>query len=138
MLKNHVLAITLTVLSSPLMAEGLGGDEMNTDELCDGLSSLSEKIMEARQAGVSLSNALGIVQTEATRMIVMDAWESPRYSTESVIQREIEDFRDRWHLTCLRAMSARPTSAIWRLSRFDRGSRRASRPSAFAARFSAV
>ena len=105
MLKNHVLAITLTVLSSPLMAEGLAGDEMNTDEMCDGLSSLSEKIMEARQAGVSLSNALGIVQTEATRMIVMDAWESPRYSTESIIQREIEDFRDRWHLTCLRAMS---------------------------------
>lgn len=105
MLKKYLLAISLTVLSSSLMAEEMASNSMENEEYCEAISRLSEGIMKSRQAGVSLSDSLGIAQTEVTRMIVLDAWESPRYSTKSVIQREVDDFRDKWHLGCLKAIS---------------------------------
>lgn len=96
------LTLALTILALPLKAE----ETLDKDSQCAKLSELSGVIMEARQAGVPLSNALDMVRNynDFIRLIVLDAWESPRYgSTYGAMQREVDDFRDRWHVACLRS-----------------------------------
>lgn len=103
---NRPLTLTfaLMIIASPLLAQDTGGETLKKDDYCEKISEISEAIMESRQRGVSLSNALGTSPLDIVRTIVLDAWESPRYSTESVVQREVDDFRDQWHLVCLKAM----------------------------------
>jgi hypothetical protein len=99
------LTLALAIISSPLLAQEPAEEPVGNDAYCGMISKLSEQIMSSRQKGVSLSTALGIAKSDLIRMIVMDAWESPRYSSETVSQREIDDFRDKWHLLCLKSVS---------------------------------
>lgn len=99
------LTLALTILSSPLLAQEPAEEPVDPDEYCEVISRLSEKVMESRQAGVPLSNALGVAKTDLSRMMVLEAWQTPRYSIESLSQREIDDFRDKWHLLCLKSVS---------------------------------
>jgi hypothetical protein len=99
------LTLALTILSSPLMAQETGEETMEKSDYCETISELAEQIMTTRQNGVSLSDALGISELDLVRAMVMNAWETPRYSMESLSQREIDDFRDKWHLLCLKSVS---------------------------------
>lgn len=105
MKKLLTFTLVLTIISSPLMAQESGEEKLENDNYCETVSNLSENIMKSRQRGASLSDALGISPLEIVRTIVLDAWETPRYSMESLSQREIDDFRDKWHLLCLKALN---------------------------------
>lgn len=99
------LTLALAILSSPLLAQEPTEEPVETDEYCETISQLSEQVMISRQRGAPLSETLGISELDIVRTIVMDAWETPRFFMESLSQREIDDFRDKWHLTCLKSMS---------------------------------
>lgn len=72
---------------------------------CAFFSKVAEKVMEARQVGVSMTSVMGAFEKVANdngfyEGLIMLAYEQPRYSTESAQQRAIEDFRDDTALTC--------------------------------------
>ena len=79
-------------------------DVSTTDGLCGMVAMLAETSMRARQEGVALGTILETVETlPIGREIVLMAYERPRYNTPSVQRAEIADFRDQWHVECLRS-----------------------------------
>lgn len=73
---------------------------------CSTYSSLANKIMEARQGGVSMAEQMKIMAEDeiAQRLVVM-AYEQPRYATDRMQSRTIVDFENTVHLTCIRESS---------------------------------
>lgn len=80
-------------------------EEMAT---CDMYGGVAASTMSARQAGVSLSDMMKTSDSqspglsEISRHMIIEAYDEPEYSSELVKQRVIADFRDRWHLRCLK------------------------------------
>lgn len=78
------------------------------DAICESAGLLAESIMEVRQAGGSLSSMMEPSDSQSPgfreihRAMIIEAYDEPGYSSESVRQRVIADFRDRWHLLCLK------------------------------------
>jgi curli biogenesis system outer membrane secretion channel CsgG len=87
-----------TVAPKPTMAE--------ISRRCSTYSSLANKIMEARQGGVSMAEQMKIMADDeiAQRLVVM-AYEQPRYSTDRVQSKTIVDFENTVHLTCIQEAS---------------------------------
>lgn len=109
---RHVI-IALALATSPVSADETtrpeAQDEQNAPTNCARLADYAATIMEIRQKGASLKDGLTLTGDpdnpfhDIARMIVLDAWEQPRYGTESIQQDAIGDFRDKWHLSCIRA-----------------------------------
>lgn len=99
-MKMHIVsALVAIMIAAPAAATDEG------QATCDEISALAEAIMTARQSGVSLGQAMSIADGNGgVEEMVIKAWEIPRYSTAQVQRREIEDFRDQWHLVCVRLM----------------------------------
>lgn len=100
-MKIASIALVLAVLASPSMAEARTP--------CETISGLAGTIMEARQSGVPMAKLMehaakaGTLNARRTAEgLIMTAYGQPRYQTPSIVQREIEDFRDEAHLACLR------------------------------------
>lgn len=93
-----LIAVTLPVFS--------GADEPATG--CEVISRLAKSIMQARQSGVSMSEMMGIAARDEdfkalAEALVIDAYDSPRYSTDGMKQRSIEDFENNVFLQCIKA-----------------------------------
>ena len=94
-------ALLLSAGSAP--AEDLP-DISTADGLCDMVAMLAETAMRGRQASVPLGTMLEAVEDMPVgREIVLMAYERPRFNSPSVQQSETDDFRDQWHVECLRA-----------------------------------
>ena len=81
------------------------------DDVCRSVAGLAEKVMVARQAGVKLSVLLQELETTPVdnttpviREVILGAYEKPRFTTEAYVKRAIEEYRNTWHVNCLRAM----------------------------------
>jgi len=62
--------------------------------------------MEHRQLGTSMSKIMKLSGSdEIGRKIVVDAYENPRWSTESSIKKSIENFKNKWFLSCFKGLS---------------------------------
>jgi len=72
---------------------------------CEQIAELAESIMDARQSGLSVVDAMGASGGSAMieRMII-EAYESHRYKAEIWQTGEIADFRDKWFLYCYKSM----------------------------------
>lgn len=79
---------------------------------CGNIGELAETMMASRQSGVPLDtvraftskmdDAQARAKDVASRM-VLDAYSSPRYSSAKGQQREIEEFKIKWQLACLKS-----------------------------------
>lgn len=99
-------AVLLTIAS--LIA--LSGNANAQKATCSKAAKVAESLMQARQKGVSLQNAMDAMISsypktahKYVRILVMDAYSSPRYHSEEMQQRAIDDFRDKSHLSCLKS-----------------------------------
>jgi len=72
------------------------------EDLCRGFGNLAAKIMEARQSGVPMADAMDISETKSTKQMVIQAYEYPRLSSKEYVQRSIENFRDEFYLDCIK------------------------------------
>lgn len=70
------------------------------DEHCDQVEEVAEAVMEARQRGVPARDMLGIANDDITRAIVIDAYDSQRYSSHTLRERAVRDFAERVYITC--------------------------------------
>lgn len=77
---------------------------LSTSEQCESTSDFAESAMRGRQNGVAISKALAIVENiDYYERIVKEAYEHPRIHSEAAKKEMIEDFRDSWHLKCLKS-----------------------------------
>ena len=73
-------------------------------EDCEALSNLAERIMEAHQKGLPMSQTMAIVTGEFERSLVIDAYGEQRWATDQNQKRSIDGFRDAVALECYRAI----------------------------------
>lgn len=68
---------------------------------CAIIGDLAQAIMEVRQSGVPMSDAMRISgDNDAIRAIVIAAYSYPRFRTERVKSEAIADFRNEFELMC--------------------------------------
>ena len=88
---------------------GAAESDESTARICAGAAAFAESQMKARHNGVSMQRLMeaadrqGPDGAKARRVMIIDAYESPRYTNPEVVQRSIEDFRDKWYLRCIKA-----------------------------------
>lgn len=102
-MKRAIVILFSLIVVTPVKAD-------SWRELCSSYSDLSEKIMTNRQSGVAMSKMMSTVDGQKDAMskvieeIIIEAYEKPRYSTERMQKRTIEDFRNSIYLTCAKEM----------------------------------
>ena len=84
------------------------GDEPSWQESCSAIGSLAETTMRNRQLGVPMEamirpNADSFIEKFDQEIVIM-AYERPRYSTEKMRTRSVEDFRDTIYLECVKKL----------------------------------
>lgn len=100
MKKLLIVVLALGLITSAAHAQE-SDDEVVT---CEDYGELAGLIMRSRQAGVPLAQMMAIVRDDPVmREAALMAYETPRYNTDSIRQREIADFRDSWTVICYRA-----------------------------------
>jgi len=102
---NVVAAIAMTAALG--LSQQPDFNEQETD-ICPGLGGLAESIMRNRQDGVSMSEMMQIIPPDdgtdpvlpLVRVMIISAFEQPRFQTDRHQWREIQDFRADWELAC--------------------------------------
>jgi len=90
----------LIALSSPALAA-------LTPELCSKLSDTAGTIMQKRQEGVAMGRIMDLMgDSKIMQEIVVEAYEVRRHPAPMWQEREIDDFRDKWYLTCYKLIPA--------------------------------
>lgn len=103
-LKLVPAVLLAAVLASGALANGKGDPPAEAD-FCAELAVLAEALMQLRQMGGALQDALRIAGTDdLIREVVLSAWERPRFHTAENQRGEVERFRDTWHLGCVRGV----------------------------------
>lgn len=68
---------------------------------CKSVESLSKVIMENRQNGVPMSKQMGIAEdSKMIQKIVIEAYDTPKYSTKKHQNRTINEFSNKWYSGC--------------------------------------
>ena len=71
------------------------------EDYCESIGELATVIMQNRQKGVDLSKMLALAKdNDGVKAIVLDAYNSPRYSTDTYKNDAISDFSNKWVLAC--------------------------------------
>jgi hypothetical protein len=76
-------------------------------ESCGNFGKVAKMIMEKRQSGASMAKmmeAITDIDNSVVEMMIMSAYDRPRYSTEQMQQRTIEEFRDDVYLECVKVL----------------------------------
>ena len=98
-MKALTLAL-LIALSTPTFAA-------LTPELCSKLSDTAGTIMQKRQEGVAMGRIMDLMgDSKIMQEIVVEAYEVRRHPAPMWQEREIDDFRDKWYLTCYKLIPA--------------------------------
>ena len=91
------------VLGAALIAPAQADDRV---ELCIVIGAAAENVMKARQAGVSLSNMMGLVPDNNVgpiirEMVLMAYSDYTQMHGQQMRQLKIDRFRDTWQSACL-------------------------------------
>lgn len=84
------------------------GAQETADQVCPVMGLLAENVMKARQMNAPLSLTLERVAGASTdpksvpiiRAVIFQAYDHPAYSTESIQQRVIAEFRNQIEIAC--------------------------------------
>lgn len=95
----RLLAAILFLSSGLAYAESSA--EPTKHEECKLYGRLAAKLMQARQAGVPISQVIELIASERHEL-VFAAYELPRASTEEYRRRAIEDFENDIYVECFR------------------------------------
>jgi hypothetical protein len=106
-MKTGAAMLALTLATGAARAEG---DDWR--QKCKNYESLAETVMEKRQAGIAVSRMMEVAGEDALiQDLVERAYDQPRYSTDRMIRRTIEDFRNQAYMACLKAYKAEASAA---------------------------
>jgi len=92
--------LTIAIIAAIGMTAAI---EATADNPCEELHELATSVMTARQNGAAMPELMRIAgDNPLVRAIVQDAYNAPRYSTNSVQQREIADFANTVYAQCIK------------------------------------
>jgi len=74
------------------------------EDPCTIWGELAATIMELRQGGINMGTAMNATDNELARMLVIAAYETPRFSTEGYKQQAIEDFANEVMMVCYKEL----------------------------------
>lgn len=97
-LKAIFAALVLTAFTAQAFAE-------DRQDECAIDYDLAETIMEARQSGVSIVNALKPATDDYIRELVHQAYETPRFSSEEFQSRAVSDYAEMVYKVCVEVVS---------------------------------
>lgn len=101
-MNKYIITVVCLLISPPLFAAE------DWRELCGSLGELAEAVMSGRQSGMPMANAINTAPDNAYRdmfeKLVIAAYTKPRYSTEGMQKRSVEEFRDEIYLGCAKSM----------------------------------
>lgn len=91
---KHLILIG-ALLSSPAISQ--------VTETCKQVEESASVTMQARQSGIPLSRVLEIAaDSEMLKTIAIDAYNTPKFATESYKVNAISEFTNKWLLACLK------------------------------------
>lgn len=107
-----------SLLFSVLFFNGASFAETDEYARCKLLSRLAETIMEARQVGYPMSTLMDDMAGRGTKEVtqeidglivplIVEAYEMQSFSTKILQQKTVADFRDLYHLECVKEINAR-------------------------------
>ena len=80
-------------------------DDRHWSEVCSDWAEYYEVIMEGRQAGASIQFMLDFAEgNKHFKEVVLDADDYPRAESEREYNRIMEEFVNKWHAYCIRAI----------------------------------
>lgn len=98
-MKKFILAITLVMTSTVAFAS-----EEPTP--CETVQELAFTIMKVRQSGVPMVKMYKVAKGEkAIEQMVIAAYDTPQFNTESIKQSTIQKFADNMFLQCVKQQS---------------------------------
>jgi len=74
------------------------------EHICETLGDVAYKVMELRQGGVPMSTVMQISDSELVQAIVVDAYDQPRFSTDSYKREATNDFRNDVEVQCYKSI----------------------------------
>jgi len=103
------MRVLLTIIAFSFIATSAYADDWR--KTCDSYGGLAETIMSGRQSGTSMAKMMKVLNndegSELFEKLIIAAYDRPRYSTEQMQKRSIEEFRDKMYLECAKAMRAK-------------------------------
>lgn len=105
MIKKHCVFALLPFICLTAAA----GEAANHDEWCGSIGFLSESIMSSRQNGVPMQNVMEVMSkgdggdriTTIAKGMVVEAYGSPLYQSDSGKSAAIVEFQNKWYRDCL-------------------------------------
>lgn len=96
------IILTALLAAMPFAAQA---EQPKAAELCPDIESFASTAMSTRQSGASMSEMMEAASdNEVLQKIVGRAFDTPRFRTESVKQRAIEDFANKIAAQCYREL----------------------------------
>jgi len=89
---------TLTIIAMFLATPVISKEE--GEHICETLGDVAYKVMELRQGGVPMSTVMQISDSKLVEAIVVDAYDQPRFSTDSYKRESANDFRNDVEVQC--------------------------------------
>ena len=78
--------------------------QASTNSFCERVASLTSSIMEARQNGLGLVDAVKLAKgDEMIKMFILDAYDTPRMHSETSKTRAVTEFSNKGYALCLRS-----------------------------------
>jgi hypothetical protein len=103
-MRNLIIAAALTFVGTPVA----GQVSSYESEFCYTVGEFAKEAANARQRGVSMRVLMDTISKtddakvhKLLRLIIMAAYERPRYSSQQFIQGEITDFENEMYLMCV-------------------------------------
>lgn len=99
-MKKLMLTVIFVLISSQSYAQ-----EPGSKDVCEQLNLAAKTIMEIRQIGGSANEMMKIAnKSEILKHIVIDAFNSPRYSTGEYQKSCVDEFKNKWYLLCIKSI----------------------------------
>jgi hypothetical protein len=103
---RYMSLFAVMALAQPAVAGELTQDQYT---FCDAMARLEENIVRSYQKGLSLSEALQVLDRQQSsqlfsalaKSMIIEVYGRPRYDTKEVQEREVAEMRDKIHVQCL-------------------------------------
>lgn len=99
-MKKLIIGLTFGLIAVTAQAEE------TPQQTCTNASLFAEQVMKARQMGIDASKLMEIADGSILiEEYIIDAFDHPKYNTESYRRKAISEFKSRAFLDCMKAFS---------------------------------
>lgn len=98
------LLLALAIVSTSVFAQEKTKVDIVKGDTCGNTEKMARAIIGYRYKGLPARKMIEIMgDNAALKIMIIDAYKEPSYSTQSVINKTINEFADKWYLICLEA-----------------------------------